>query len=308
TAVPAWDLSPDRTTVVYLADMRFLTSPDNDAVDRELYAVPAAGASGLQSRLDFDESIDRQTLDDTTHEFAISSDGRRVVFLYSQEAEVPADSIDDHFYVTAIDGGSAPVLLADDSAGIIDFKASLEHAAYRSSDLSLVSMPFVGGAVTLDGDPVNADYRPTPDGQRAVYSTGSARALWSRRLDGAGPPTALTPPLGFGAVLDFAVTPGSSHVLFRSDFEIDGLFELYAVETAGGTARKLNDPPVTGRRVGNVVATSDDRCVLFNVATSSSAPNRLFAADLGGSCSVAPGIFADGFETGDTTAWSSTVD
>lgn len=319
TAVSDWQLSPDGQTVVYIAQRHWPDDPGNLAGDAELYAVAAAGPSGSEVRLDPDEPPAQKAYNDVTEGFTLSPDGATVVFQFDRQAELEEDRIDHHLFSVPIDGSSPPTEVADSTDHVFSFIAAAGRAVYLGGDTSVAdslrSVPFSGGAfVTLDGDPVSSrvlqnGYLTTPDGQRVVYPVGTTRELWSIAADGTGGPVELTPPLGFQGDVqpDFQITAAGASVLFTSDLELSGLYELYAVSTTGGPASKLNDPPLTGRRVFAVLPTTDERCVLFTADTTSSGPRRLFAADLHGLCASSAELFADGFESGDLTQWSGSA-
>jgi hypothetical protein len=316
-AITDWQLTPDRTRVVYVAQRHWPDDPGNLAIDLELYAVAAGGPSGSEMRLDLGEPPEQRAYDDRTEAFALSPDGSSVVFLFDRSAELPDDRIPRHLFAVPIDRSAGPVELATAADHVFSLAAAAAHAIYLGGDTTLAdslrSVPLTGGGfVTLDGDPVSSrqvldEYLPTPDGDRVVYPVGAERALWAVAADGAGGPVELTPWLGFSGDVqsDFQITAGATSVLYRSDFELDGLYELYSSPVAGGGSVKLNDPPITGRRVFAVSATLDERCVVFTAESSSSAPRRLFAADLHGVCAGEQAIFADGFESGNAAAWSS---
>lgn len=311
-----WQLTPDGTHVVYIAQRHWPDDPGNSAVDLELYAVSAAGPSGSEVRLDLDEPPTQKTYNDRTDAFTLSTDGETVVFRFSRSAANPAEAIDDHLFAAPLSGSAPPQELTTDADHLFTFNAAGTRAIYMGGDTTLAdslrSVPFTGGAfVTLDGDPLSSrvvgdGYLATPDGTAVVYPVGSERALWSSAVDGTGGPVEVTPWLGFdGDVLaDFQITAESTTVVYRSDLELSGIYELYASPVAGGTTAKINEPALTGRHVFAVATTADERCVVFAAESSSTAPRRLFAADLHGTCALSPLIFADDFESGNLSAWT----
>lgn len=318
-AITNWQLTSDGTRIVYVAQRHWPDDPGNTAVDLELHVVSASGTSGSEIRLDLEEPPTQKTYNDRTEAFALSTGGETVIFRFSRSADHPDEVIDDHLFAVPLDGSAPPVELTTNADNLFNFVTASSHAIYLGGDTtiadSLRSVAFSGGAfTTLDGDPVSSrvvgsDLLPTPDGTRVVYPVGAERALWSSATDGAGGPVEITPWLGFSGDVqpDFQITDGSSSVIYRSDLELSGTYELYASPVAGGPTVKLNDPEVTGRHVLAVAVTADERCVLFAAESSPTAPRRLFAADLDGSCALPPSIFADGFESGGLGAWTGSV-
>jgi len=317
TAITDWMLTPDRSAVIYIAQREWPDDPDNLAVDLELYQVAAVGPSGSELRLDLHEPETQKEFNDRTDSFVLSPDGATVVFRYSRSAELPDDRVVDSLFAVPLNRSTEPVEVATVSDNVFSFTATGGHAVYLGGDTaiadSLRSAPFDGGGfVTLDGDPVSPrmigdGFIATPDGVGVVYPVGAERALWASAADGAGGPVELTPWLGFNGDVqpDFEVTPGSSSVLYRSDLELSSTYELYASALTGGATVKINDPAMTGRHVFAFEITADEGCVVFASESSSSAPRRLFAADLHGSCAPSASIFADGFESGDVSRWSA---
>jgi hypothetical protein len=315
-AITDWQLTSDGTRIVYVAQRHWPDDPGNTAVDLELYAVSASGSSGSEIRLDLDEPPTQKTFNDRTEAFALSTGGDTVIFRFSRSADQPDEVIDDHLFAVPLDGSAPPVELTTDADNLFSFVAAGSRAVYLGGDTTLAdslrSVAFAGGPfVTLDGDPLSprtlqSGYLPTPDGTTVVYPVGAERALWSSAADGTGGPVEVTPWLGFNGDVqpDFQITAGSTSVVYRSDLELSATYELYASSVAGGQTVKINDPPVTGRHVFAVEVTADERCVLFAAESSSTAPRRLFAADLHGSCALSPLIFADGFEFGGLGAWT----
>jgi hypothetical protein len=318
-AIVDWDLTANGGRVVYVAQRNWPDDPGNLAVDLELYSVAVAGPSGSEIRLDLSEPVGHKDNSDRTEAFATSPDGGTVVFRYQRNADHPDDTVEDSLFAVPVDRASEPVEIASNADHVFSFDAGTARAIYLGGDTtiadSLRSVPFVGGGpTTLDGDPVSSrvigdDHQLTADGVTVVYPVGSERAIWAVAIDGAGGPREITPWLGFSGDVqpDVLLSPDSTTAIYRSDLELDGTYELYASALATGGAVKLNDPPTTGRRVFDVAITADSRCVLFASESSSTAPRRLFAADLNGGCAENSELFSDGFEGGGLQAWSDSI-
>mgnify|MGYP000259414930 CR=1 FL=1 len=56
---------------------------------------------------------------------------------------------------------------------------------------------------------------------------------------------------------DFAISPTSTHVVFKSDTRVDDVYELYSVPISGGTPTKLNPNIGGGKDVSSFVITPD---------------------------------------------------
>ena len=94
-------------------------------------------------------------------------------------------------------------------------------------------------------------------------------------------------------MVEFRITPDSSRVVYRSDQDIDNVFELYSVPVQGGTVTKLNPPLVAG---GNVLGdststpfllegfqiTPDSSRVVYRADQTTDTVNELFSVPVAG--------------------------
>lgn len=67
-----------------------------------------------------------------------------------------------------------------------------------------------------------------------------------------------------GKVRDFRVSPDQSRVVYLSDQDIAGVYELYSVEVTGGSVIKLNEPLVIGRTVREYDINPDSTHVVYS--------------------------------------------
>jgi len=182
------------------------------------------------------------------HEFQLSPDGRRAV--YSADQDVFASN---ELYSVSTDGRSEPVklngALAAGSASSPTFFPDETHIAYRArqvgdSYVGLYVGPLDGGtaAVKRSGPEGNvlAYFKISFDGVWLVYVAtpdSSTKALYSVRADGSGSPTQLNIAGGGNHIMDFALSPDGSRVVYRSDEFRNLKYELFSVPTDGSSPR-----------------------------------------------------------------------
>jgi Tol biopolymer transport system component len=126
----------------------------------------------------------------------------------------------------------------------------------------LYSVPAAGGApVKLNGLlPPSEDvgvFLISPNSAWVLYSAGEEEAtptLFSVPINGGTPVMLLD-----REVNSLAISPDSSQVVYSTDLDVSGMYELYSLPIGGGTSVKLNDLIVSG---GDVIS--------FQVASNSS--------------------------------------
>lgn len=167
----------------------------------------------------------------------ITPDGSRVVYVYWNAT----NSVDRGLFVAPIDGSSAAVHL-----------------------------------ITPTGNQTNLGVQLTftPDSQRAIYRTNeTGHPIYSIKLDGSEPPRRLTPvPVTGGDIpRPFILSPDGGYVVYRSDQETDGLFELFSISTTipGAVPVKLNPVLPTGGSVGDPVNSATTNFTDFLISPDS---------------------------------------
>jgi hypothetical protein len=109
-------------------------------------------------------------------------------------------------------------------------------------------------------------FEVAPDGRTlvlvAMLESGDFE-LFSQAIDFSGiEPTRLNGPLvADGRIVDFAVSPDSTRVVYRAEQDVAGLVDLYTVPTRGGAATRLSPP--TGSDVLSFAIAPDSSRVVF---------------------------------------------
>ena len=92
-----------------------------------------------------------------------------------------------------------------------------------------------------------------------------------------GVSTKLNPALVAGGnVVEFAVTPDNSAVVYRADQTIDDTFELYRTVLASGVNSKLNPPYVPGQDVETFVVLPNSTGVIYRADQNTDGVNELY--------------------------------
>ncbi len=251
-------ISPDSARVVYLVDQ------DTPGVI-ELYSIPIAGGV-TRTKLNPNLNSPRYVLN-----FQISPTSDRVFYL----ATAGADSLMWQLYSVPITGGTA-VRLNADLAFDVDVEGYRVNPAgttvvYRAGWDSggfweLFSVPATGPyeeavqlSITLptSGGDVDPSFQISPDGTRVVYladpsATGSYNLYsvpigggTSTKLNGTLPP----PPTPGSVDTGFKISADSTRVVYRADQSAYGVYQIYSVPLAGGTA---------ATRLNGVLAVNED--------------------------------------------------
>ena len=236
--VESFAISPDGSRVVYKTDPAGTSS-----MGERLYSAPRHG--GETVRLDAGNGR-------RIGQYKISPDGATVVYTAD---EVNRNAFE--LYRVPIDGGSAPVKLADCNANCVFVFDPQNTTVVYLADIvgqnvqELYSVPLAGGESTrLNGTLVvgGAVSQVPPivsaDGTTVVYMASQDQAgvteLYSVLIAG-GTSVRLNPPLVSPQdVRGFAVSSDSQTVVYLADQDLTGAVELYAVPLAGGASQKLN--------------------------------------------------------------------
>jgi Tol biopolymer transport system component len=220
-----------------------------DEILDELYSVPIAG--GSVTRLDAAPELETRTIVDWEYNL----DSTRVLFSTHQEAEGVSE-----LHIVAVEGGAITTLTAiqdtPNKIGELSISPDGKYVVYAIIDetgdrakLEYLSVPIDGGqAVSLytasygsapSWRSDSASQSPTfsPDGASILvrpydFENDTAPVLFSVSI-ATGLVTNLNlPPVEGGAVNGFSISLDSTYAVYRSDQEIDGVYELYRVDLA----------------------------------------------------------------------------
>jgi Tol biopolymer transport system component len=283
--VSSFVVSPGSDTVVYLDD-------EDGNGKRDLHTVPIGGGTSAQFAL---------PNTDVQPGFAITPDGARVIF---RAINTLSSSAPRSLYSAPTGGGSVVRLNAVDldntsvsAFAVAPDSTSVLYVANQDSlaVLELWSAPVAGGGstrlsadLTFDGDVQSVQIDPT--GARAIYladqDSNDATELYSVDVEG-GPVTKLSPPLVTvgtqGAVIQFALRPDGAHAVYRADQDVDNVFEVWSVATAGGVPTRLNAALAPGGDVISFEVSPDWGSVVYHAGHDD---YRLYSAPIGGGASV----------------------
>lgn len=285
-------LSPDRQTVVYIADQ--------DAVEpnQELYAVPVDGSSP-PVRLSAGR-MNSQPLVTATHAVyflgrgihsvplegpasaaveitTAPDDGDLVAGIYRLTPDhqtllyyVRRDGVGNQIWSVPVTGTAADsVQVTPDGIVVRDYKIASDSAMviYSTNGGDLFSAPIGGpptSAVRLNQDlaPLNGSvgtFQISPDAMRVVFQgrlDGNAgQGLWSVPItgpDSAGIQLSPDAPANRSVFFDFVISPDSQRVAYRMDLEANDRWDLYSVGIAG--------PSGSGIKLNGPLAGGGDVC------------------------------------------------
>jgi Tol biopolymer transport system component len=304
---PVFKIAANSQRVVYWADQQ------TDGV-YELFSVPTGGgaATKLNGALVANGDVFPQFLQ-------ISANSLRVVYLADQQT----DNVFELFSVP-IAGGAVTKLNGVLVAGGFILDATIspdsQRVVYRADQATdtvdeLFSVPILGGAVTRLNDPLVAggdvsSFKISDDSEWVVYvadqevdglptghrapiagPAGSAERIW-HRANASDP-------------WDYAIdTPRGRVIVYGNQTLVDGIVRLWSFPLAGtpdpGGGEEL--VPASAFDPDGDVQSFDlypDGTILYNGDQTTNGHDELYA--------VPAMVFWDGFEGGDTTAWSSAV-
>lgn len=219
-------ISPDGRWVVFLAELGPLNRFD-------LFAVPIDGSAPavrLNSALPAGGSV---------AQFDVAPGSDRVVYLADQDV-----NDDSELFTVAIDGSSPPVEIdheLEPGEDVVTLSVSGPLVVYRTylspqRTASLHSVPVAGGAapVELSGEESVSSFLVSPDGARVAFFAfepllGTTRGLFSVPIDGGDPVL-----LDVVGKIPVGITADGERVLYRSDRDVPGVFELFSVSIRGG--------------------------------------------------------------------------
>ena len=297
-------IAPDESRVVYVAD-------EDTASLRELYSVPLAG--GASTKLNDPLPVGGRVLS-VAGDIQITSDSASVVYL----AEQITDGLIELFSVP-IAGGPVTRLNTDlpANADVNDFLLTPDgtRVIYRAEQefdnvRELYSVPVTGGVPVKLSPPLpnGGDvlrFKISPTGDRVAFigdvETNGVTELFSVPVGG-GHAIKLNGPLaedGPSTEGSFQFTPDGRWVVYLAEEDTAEVRELYWVPAAGGTISKVNGPLAEGGDVDSFWMAADSSSVFY---TAEEEIPGVFDLWLG-----RPLVFADGFETGDTSLWSATA-
>ena len=292
--IPDFEISPDGTRVVYLADQ------ENPNVV-ELFSVPI-DASAAPTRLNGD--LGTPTVAGDVTGFVLAAAGEHAVYRADQDddevfelhglalprspAEEPAPSVrlsgPDHNVL--LDFGVSP-----DGERVV-YVASRDDIVFTREGTELFSAPVDGSAPAVRiSQPLarvgrignfTGYFAISPDSSRVVYVADGHRTetveLFSVPIDGSAAPTRLNAPFAIvgvtpsggrvelpleRAVQRFRISPDGTRVVYEADQDQPGVLELYSVPIDGSQPPRRLHPRVDQGHVALVAITPDAGRVLF---------------------------------------------
>ena len=265
-AVHSFQIAPDGTRVVYLADQQVLDQ-------LELYRVPIE--DGFAVKLSGTTVVGG----DVQEDYQIAPDSVGVVF----RADRLTDEVFELFAVPFSGGVVRIHPPAVQSGDVQSFQVSADstRVAYRgdmevNSLDELFSVPITGGASTklngplVSGGDVRPSYAVSSDSSRAAYVADELvdqiDEAFVAPLAG-GPSVRVNGTLDFGPpsgdVTTYAALPGSSGAVYIADGDDEDVFELYRTHIGGSPVTKLNGPLIPEGDVTHVVVTPAGSHVLY---------------------------------------------
>ena len=242
-AVVSFELTPDGTTVLYIANLRgpdtydLWAAPIEGGTPRRLNG-PTIAAGGVQS-------------------FKISPDGQTVVYWADADTDAQYE-----LYSVPFEGGAATKLnrelIARGDVHEYVISPDSEHVVYLADSrvdrqFQLYSVPIDGGPSARLNPPLNRQgdvqepYQISSDSTRVVFvadaEDNDVFELYSAPIDGSTP-TKLNGPLNDGGDVQtrFYLTADSSTIVFQADDERDNFHEVFAVDLDGANRRRLWRP------------------------------------------------------------------
>jgi Tol biopolymer transport system component len=264
---PGFQISPDGSQVVYRADQ-------NTAGKVQVYSVPIAGpaSAGID--------LSGPMAGGGAMSIAISPDGQTVVYMADQTTALVFE-----LFSAPIGGPSSAVIKLNDvlpaSGAVYNYQIAaggglvVYTANQRSSGvIEIFAVPITGPGTesyALNPEMVGAgdvsDFVLSPDGNRVVYradqDTNDVSELYSVPITGSGVDCVKLspPPVANGDVLlDYAISPDSSRVVFLGDLELDGTTEVFGAPIIG--------PATQAVKLNGALATNSD-VVAFKITPNS---------------------------------------
>ena len=233
--------------------------------------------------------------------FLITPDSNRVVYL----ADSTISGTFDLFSVSLSGGGPVKLstgvsagfsidpsfLISPDGARVVFRGATVAAQAYQ-----LFSVPVTGGTVVRlngalqTGEDVEAAFAISADSSKVVYRSdedvNDVVEVYSVPVAG-GTPTRLNPSFALPVptaldVLDFAISPDSTRVVYRADQNVDTLNELFSVPIGGGTSTKLNRSLASGGDVQNFRISPNGLWVIYGADQDADTVDELLGVPITG--------------------------
>ena len=143
--------------------------------------------------------------------------------------------------VSGVDAGAfsaSAVWIAGDF--ITNNSQQLGHFSFPVASPPIVPSVYPTASTNIDLLNFSSPYSVSKDGSKIVYAQNvtSGDQLFLGGVDGTSPTLVFT---ATGAnITDAALSPDGSHIAFRSDMVLAGMFDDYVIGTAGGTPTKMS--------------------------------------------------------------------
>ncbi len=256
------------------------------------------------------------------HQFQISPDGGRAVYLADQEiygsyelysvpcgGSGPAVKLNDPI-LSAVDGVGDGYGYTPGVFRITPDGTRVVYMFRHQVGTELYAAPIDGAEPPepLGSEPyVLAGFQLGPDSEWVVYRNVYPPELFSLHLFGGGSFQLSLPLVPGGAVTEFALGPDGQRVVYLADAEVDGHFELYSVPIDRSTAPvKLNDPLVSWGNVSSFRISADSLRVVFLADSEANERFELYSvpADRGAAPVKLNGALATGGDVSSSFALS----
>jgi Tol biopolymer transport system component len=291
-----WDLSPDGSLIVYLAD------PDVEAL-YNLYSVPARGGTPIKLN-------DTYTYGGSISLFAISPDSQYVVFV----GDLNTDEVFE-LYSVPIEGGEQVRIngslihggdvrsfkITPDSQGVVYYADQDED-----EDENLYSVPIGGGTPIklTSGIPeeyaeIYYDYKITPDSHSVVFHALREDATYGLFIVSIGGGSIQT--LNESGEFSYYMSPDGQNLVFKKYQETTDTVDLYRVPATGGSPTRLSPALVSGGEVGTVIISPNSQKVVFTAEHTDLGKDDIFSVSMNGAnlvelYSLNPGEYERGFK------------
>ena len=276
-----WAISPDSQYAVFVADI--------DVDDRfELYSVPISGS--VPVKLNGPLVAGGGQVNDFT--FEISPDSSRVIYRTDQDVDNRKE-----LYSVPIGGGTVvklngPMVTGGNVDSYLpdpDSERVVYIADQQSNDVfELYSVPIAGGAFVKLNPPLVASgdvhaFESDPEAGVVVYTadqdTNDRSELYSVPMIG-GSSTKLNLPVA-ASIGDFRIATGQAIVFFVAEPMGGGGYQLYAVDTVGGTVLRRSRDLNAGENVISFQISPTGGQVVYDVAGNNQfTPGDLYATGL----------------------------
>lgn len=230
-------ITGNSATVVFLANR--VNSNTHD-----LWSVPITGPTGAAPITNLSQI---QVLGGNLNQFDLSADGLRAVF------------IGDRVLANRIELWSAPLAPNTTPPIVTGLSGTFASNAQRVTKFAISPVTpfpvvFAGDVTTIGIDEL---FRAPIDGSVAHAKISAATMVTG------------------GDIYEFRISPDGSRVAFTADADVDNQYELWSVDTSGGTVAKISGTMVSGGFIQN----ADDFAFIANSQRVVFIANRVAAAD-----------------------------